>query len=105
MISKQNFGVSLPKMAALQGSLQPEWKKCGKSVCRCAGGDLHGPYFYRRWREDGRQRKVYVPSHQRAAVEQDLEEARSARAPMWAMRQVLTELRRLEKEIVGCRLR
>lgn len=44
----------------LKGSIHVEWKRCGKLNCRCARGMLHGPYFYRRWREGGRLRKGYV---------------------------------------------
>ncbi len=45
----------------LPGSVHIEWKRCGRPWCHCAsGGQLHGPYFYRRWRENGRQKKQYV---------------------------------------------
>jgi hypothetical protein len=44
----------------LAGSIHLEWKRCGKPNCRCERGMLHGPYFYRRWREGGRLRKGYV---------------------------------------------
>ena len=48
----------------LLGSLHQEYKRCGKSTCRCASGlpaDLHGPYWVRRWRDAaGRTRKQYV---------------------------------------------
>jgi hypothetical protein len=49
----------LPKHP-LPGSVHLEWKRCGRTWCRCSRGHLHGPYFYRRWREDGRQRTEYV---------------------------------------------
>ncbi len=57
----------LPKIEALPGAVCAQWKRCGKPSCRCASGDLHGPYFYRFWRAGGRLRKTYVP---RADVEQ-----------------------------------
>ena len=34
--------------------------RCGKEGCRCAVGDLHGPYWYAYWSENGRTRKQYV---------------------------------------------
>lgn len=34
--------------------------RCGKQNCRCARGQLHGPYHYLFWREAGQLRKVYV---------------------------------------------
>ena len=46
----------------LPGSLHLEWRRCGKSNCRCAKGIQHGPYIVRRWRENGRQRKQLVPA-------------------------------------------
>jgi hypothetical protein len=49
---------SLPKM--LPGAVCPQWVRCGRPTCRCARGKLHGPYYYRFWREDGRLRKAYV---------------------------------------------
>ena len=65
-----NSGGLLPKT----GSLQPEWRRCGKPRCRCATGPLHGPYWYLRWREGGRQCRQYVPREQvnamRAAIAQ-----------------------------------
>jgi hypothetical protein len=58
----------LPKM--LPGAVCRQWKRCGKRRCRCANGTLHGPYFYRFWREDGRLRKAYVKPADLAAVQE-----------------------------------
>lgn len=44
----------LPGVVCAQGV---HW---GRPDCRCARGELHGPYFYRFWREGGRLRKQYV---------------------------------------------
>ncbi len=52
----------------LTGSLHMEFKRCGKAKCRCAKGALHGPYLARRWRENGRLRRQYVPMAQLGAV-------------------------------------
>jgi hypothetical protein len=52
----------LPKIDPLPGSVHLEWKRCGKANCRCRLGRMHGPYYVRRWREGGRQRKAYVPA-------------------------------------------
>jgi len=49
---------SLPKM--LPGTVCVQWQKCGRKNCRCTRGELHGPYFFRFWREDGKLRKAYV---------------------------------------------
>jgi hypothetical protein len=74
-------------------------RRCGKHSCRCARGILHGPYWYLRWREHGRQRRQYVPRERRDAIHVALEERRRLRPPVWSLRQNLTELRRLAKEI------
>ena len=34
--------------------------RCGKGGCRCAAGELHGPYWYAWWSEQGRTRSQYV---------------------------------------------
>lgn len=56
----------LPKTAI--GSLHLEFKRCGRGNCRCRQGYLHGPYVYKHWREEGRQKKQYVPMRQFAEV-------------------------------------
>jgi hypothetical protein len=48
----------LPKM--LPGVVCQQWVRCGRPNCRCACGQLHGPYFYHFVRENGRLRKRYV---------------------------------------------
>ena len=44
------------------GTLVQQWVICGKDSCqKCADGLRHGPYWYRRWRdEDGRYRGQYL---------------------------------------------
>ena len=49
---------ALPKMLA--GAVCRQWVKCGKSNCRCAHGQPHGPYHYRFFRQGGKLRKRYV---------------------------------------------
>ncbi|WP_088888787.1 DUF6788 family protein [Leptolyngbya ohadii] len=41
---------------------QRELVRCGKVGCKCEGknGELHGPYWYAYWRENGRLRSRYV---------------------------------------------
>lgn len=47
----------LPKMP---GAVCAQMIRCGKPSCKCARGELHGPYFYRFVWERGKQRKRYV---------------------------------------------
>jgi hypothetical protein len=59
-----NSANPLPKTGA--ASVQPQWVRCGKPNCRCAAGNLHGPYWYVFWRAGGRLCKRYIP---RSAVD------------------------------------
>ncbi len=46
----------------LRGTLISQGRRCGKESCRCAHGELHGPYVYLRVTRPGRRpRLVYVP--------------------------------------------
>lgn len=37
--------------------------RCGKQGCRCARGELHGPYWYAYWSEGGKTKSEYVGKH------------------------------------------
>jgi hypothetical protein len=37
-----------------------EMVKCGKLACRCASGQLHGPYWYAYHKQSGRLKSRYV---------------------------------------------
>jgi len=42
-------------------SYQLQSIRCGKHNCRCAAGELHGPYWYAYWRDDlGRVKSRYM---------------------------------------------
>ena len=83
---------------ALPGSLHAERVRCGRPDCRCARGAPHGPYWYRRWREHGRQRRQYVrPADLRATVAA-IARWREVHPPAWTLRQSLAALRRTGKE-------
>ena len=69
----------LPK--TLPGAVCIQWVRCGKPACKCARGELHGPYWYRFWREGGTLRKQYV-----------------RRSTLGAVRAACEERRRLERE-------
>jgi len=49
----------LPK-ATLVGVVLSQMVRCGSSNCKCARGLLHGPYYYRFWRQAGKLCKQYV---------------------------------------------
>lgn len=51
-----------PEMT-LRGILISQGRRCGKPGCRCAEGELHGPYTYLSvGRATGTARLLYVPS-------------------------------------------
>lgn len=41
--------------------------KCGKKSCKCAKGDLHGPYWYGYQRQEGKVTKKYFGKARPAA--------------------------------------
>ncbi|HEV2802433.1 MAG TPA: DUF6788 family protein [Pyrinomonadaceae bacterium] len=48
----------LPK--TMPGTVCVQMVRCGKSNCKCARGELHGPYFYHFVRVNGALVKRYV---------------------------------------------
>src|SRR5688572_13122605 len=49
--------------ALLRGTVVSQGRRCGKESCRCASGELHGPYTYLNVPRPGRRaRLVYVPA-------------------------------------------
>ena len=59
---------ALPKTGL--ASVCPQWVRCGKPSCRCARGELHGPYFSLFWRAGGRLHKRYVRAADAASTRQ-----------------------------------
>lgn len=43
-----------------QTTYRLERVRCGSKKCKCASGELHGPYWYAYWSESGRTRSQYV---------------------------------------------
>jgi len=48
--------------ASLEGSLVSQMRRCGKEGCRCAQGELHGPYVYLSIGRSANRRLLYVPA-------------------------------------------
>jgi hypothetical protein len=90
---------TLPK--TLAGVVRPQWVRCGRPSCRCARGQLHGPYHYRFWREGGRLRKAYVRPADLEQVRARCEARRQARrdhqAAWESFRELRTAVREMEK--------
>jgi hypothetical protein len=66
-ISGEKSVETLPK--TLPGMVCRQWVRCGRPGCRCARGQLHGPYLYHFARENGRLRKRYVRPAELADVQ------------------------------------
>ena len=69
---RRRLARSLPDVeAVIAGSVVDQGRRCGKEACRCATGELHGPYTYVVLaRQGGRTRTVYVPAAAAEAVRQ-----------------------------------
>lgn len=65
----------LPEVGeVLHGSVAVQGRRCGKPACRCARGELHGPYTYLSVSgSGGRSRLVYVPARLVEAVRRRVE--------------------------------
>jgi hypothetical protein len=57
----------------LRGSLQTQSRRCGKEGCRCAAGELHGPYVYLAVRSGQRTRLLYIAADLAGEVERRVE--------------------------------
>ncbi len=53
----------------IEGSIYTVYKKCGNKNCRCARGELHGPFNYLSRRIDGKTKLTFV----RRADQDDVE--------------------------------
>jgi len=98
----------LPKIVAMarhNGSLQQQWVRCGKPNCRCARGQLHGPYAYFFMPVSGGLVKSYVRRKDvplvQAVIAERRRQARAFRAEMDAARAFL---RRMMQSAVGVRI-
>jgi hypothetical protein len=93
---RRRLARSLPDVEGLiAGSVVDQGRRCGKEGCRCASGELHGPYTYVVLpRAGGRTRTVYVPAAAADAVRQGA--ALSSR-----VRDVLEELSALNIELLS----
>jgi hypothetical protein len=92
-----DFGRSSTKSAPLPGVLMAEYRTCGKSSCRCARGERHGPYWRRYWREDGLRRRSYVRIANVGGVAAQIAARLTLKPPARSSRDVLADLRRLTR--------
>lgn len=84
----------IPPAGMLNGAVCAQYKRCGKANCKCARGELHGPYFYRFQWHEGKVIKEYVPLSQ-------VKEVRAACARYRALQDQLREGRRHHRSLVS----
>ena len=59
--------------ATVRGALQRQMRRCGKPGCRCAEGELHGPYIYLSVQTGERSGLLYIPADVIEEVKQRVE--------------------------------
>ncbi len=83
----------------LEGEVCTQFIRCGKLGCRCQSGHLHGPYYYRIWREGAHVNKVYVKSSEIEAVKAGCEAHRELAHNLREIKQARMQLTRsIQKE-------
>ena len=86
---RDRLAAALPQAGAfLAGSLTEQRRRCGKEGCRCARGELHGPYAYL----SVAGRMVYVPAVLAGAVRSRLEVTRRLQAALEEISAINVEL-------------
>jgi hypothetical protein len=79
----------------LRGAPLVQGRRCGKPGCRCARGELHGPYNYLSLgRERGRARLVYVPAALAQVVARRVEASARIEAALAEISEINAELLR-----------
>ncbi len=76
----------------VSGSIYSTYKKCGNKRCRCAKGELHGPFSYISKRVDGKTVLSFV---RRADEKKITKEAQNYREYI----KVIAKLNKLDKKI------
>lgn len=93
---RRQLARSMPDVEGLiSGSVVDQERRCGKEGCRCASGQLHGPYTYVVLpRMKGPTRTVYVPVAAADAV-------RQGAAVSTRVRDVLEEISSINIELLS----
>jgi hypothetical protein len=78
--------------ATLQGSLVSQTRRCGKEGCRCAQGELHGPYAYLSIGRGAGRRLIYIPAELAEVVQQHVALTEQLEATLAAISAINLEL-------------
>ncbi len=80
--------------AVIAGSLQTQRRRCGKEGCRCARGELHGPYLYLSLRVGRRTQMLYIPAELAGQVRQAVTASAEVQAALAEISAINLELLR-----------
>jgi len=50
----------LSRKNMLKGSVVKKYKACGKGGCKCTKGELHGPFYYLTYKEEGKTKMIFL---------------------------------------------
>ena len=90
---RRRLAVSLADpQASLEGSLVSQMRRCGKEGCRCAQGELHGPYVYLSISRDAHRRLVYIPAELAEVVHRHVSLTEQIEATLAAISAINLEL-------------
>lgn len=99
-----------PKTAPviMRGHIEAKYVRCGKASCRCARGELHGPYYRRAYAAGGRRERHYVRlgavDTTRAAIaawRSQRERVRADRMTVRRFRALLRAYGRLSEDVIA----
>lgn len=93
----------LPK--TLPGAICAQMIRCGKGNCKCARGELHGPYFYHFVRVNGALVKRYVKAKDASALraacnarrEKNRQQSEATKSSRRQLSELINKLRESEK--------
>ena len=65
---KKTLAYLLNPRDMVEGSIYTAYKRCGNKRCRCAKGDLHGPFSYLSRRVEGKTKLTFIRKDEEGAV-------------------------------------
>jgi hypothetical protein len=99
---------STSKIEPLEGYLEAQMVRCGKANCKCSKGELHGPYYIRRWERRGKKCSKYVKKGELSSVIASISARKQQRQEVKEFVRSINDasalLRQYYKHILGIRL-
>ncbi len=80
-------------------ALIEHYGECGKKVCHCHQGQLHGPYWYLSQHRDGKTRNIYVPKDKVARIKELADRYKKYESKLTQLRAIQMEIMELLKQI------